>query len=158
MNKQKHNLILATVVETSKSSMFYQSVPTVEENTLIQLARQMLQSYSEFCNSANVECHLIIATGIHIGDTLCQIVDQRKIDVLIMGRRGMGTLKRMFVGSSSKYCTEQAKCSVMIIKKEWPVQEEQKLFEEIVQRNSTCTKDEAKMPKPFTVELLKLAS
>jgi hypothetical protein len=33
-----------------------------------------------------------------------------------MGRRGLGTIERLFMGSNSKYCIEEANCNVIILK------------------------------------------
>jgi hypothetical protein len=33
-----------------------------------------------------------------------------------MGRRGLGKIERVFVGSTSKYCLEHAHCNVLIVK------------------------------------------
>ncbi|ORX80442.1 adenine nucleotide alpha hydrolases-like protein, partial [Anaeromyces robustus] len=37
-------------------------------------------------------------------------------DLLIMGSRGMGSFKKMFVGSVSEYCVNNADCPVLIVK------------------------------------------
>lgn len=55
---------------------------------------------------------------------IVQQAEVKKVDFLIIGRRGMSTLKRIFVGSTSKYCLEHANCSVLVVKGEWGPSEE----------------------------------
>jgi len=58
---------------------------------------------------------LTLGSG-HIGDIICGYVKENKIDFLVMGRRGLGTIERLFMGSNSKYCIEEADCNVIILK------------------------------------------
>ena len=44
----------------------------------------------------------------------------RGADLLIMGRRGLGNVERMFVGSNSTYVVHNAPCSVLVIKSDAP--------------------------------------
>lgn len=48
------------------------------------------------------------------------MVEKLKVDILLLGRRSgvsLGSVRRMILGSNSKYCVENAKCTV-IVKKE----------------------------------------
>ena len=42
----------------------------------------------------------------------------QKVELLVIGRRGLNKVERLFVGSVSKYCAENAKCSVMVVRVE----------------------------------------
>jgi hypothetical protein len=44
------------------------------------------------------------------------VADEVNGDVIILGRRGMSNLDRLFVGSTSSYCAENAPCNVIIMK------------------------------------------
>ncbi|KAL5714298.1 hypothetical protein ACHQM5_016279 [Ranunculus cassubicifolius] len=60
-----------------------------------------------------------IETKIVVGDAkevICQVVEQLKADLLVMGSHSYGPIKRMFLGSVSNYCTNQAQCPVMVVK------------------------------------------
>lgn len=50
------------------------------------------------------------------------MVESEKTDVLIVGNRGMGALKRAFLGSVSDYCVQHASCPVIVVKRP-PVEE-----------------------------------
>ena len=64
---------------------------------------------------------------------ICKAVDQKNVDVLVLGRRGMGTLERIIVGSTSKYCLENASCNVFIAKSLLPAAEIHSTKEYVVQ-------------------------
>ncbi|CAA3021927.1 universal stress PHOS34 [Olea europaea subsp. europaea] len=59
-------------------------------------------------------------TQVLVGDPkekICEAVDQLNADLLVMGFRAFGPLKRMFLGSVSNYCSNHAQCPVVIIKR-----------------------------------------
>lgn len=60
-------------------------------------------------------------------EVICQAIEERHVDLLVVGSRGLGMLKRAFLGSVSDYCAHHAKCPVLIVKppKEFSDQEEQ---------------------------------
>ncbi|MCL7026907.1 hypothetical protein MKW94_003203 [Papaver nudicaule] len=47
---------------------------------------------------------------------ICQAADHMDIDFLVVGSRGLGQIKRAFLGSVSDYCAHHAKCPVLIVK------------------------------------------
>ncbi|GFQ02486.1 universal stress protein a-like protein [Phtheirospermum japonicum] len=49
-------------------------------------------------------------------DRICRAVDEMNIDLLVVGSRGLGQIKRAFLGSVSDYCAHQAKCAVLVVK------------------------------------------
>lgn len=67
--------------------------------------KKLLQGYGRYCKRAKVNFSLLISIG-DPKDVICDAVDKKKIDFLIMGRRGMSKVKRIFLGSVSKYCIE----------------------------------------------------
>jgi len=51
---------------------------------------------------------------------------------LVIGRRGMGKIKRLLVGSTSRYCVEHANCNVMVIKGEWGPSQVHSSLQEVI--------------------------
>jgi len=49
-------------------------------------------------------------------EEICRKVDEIKADLVVMGSRGMGIIKRTLLGSVSDYCIHHLKCPIMIIK------------------------------------------
>ncbi|XP_020243815.1 LOW QUALITY PROTEIN: universal stress protein PHOS34 [Asparagus officinalis] len=69
----------------------------------------------QICKEKNVE----VKTEVVVGDpkvTICEVVDRMKADLLVMGCRAYGPIKRMFLGSVSNYCINHVTCPVVVIK------------------------------------------
>lgn len=49
------------------------------------------------------------------GSTLCHVADERDADVLIIGSRGRGAVKRALLGSVSTYVVNNAPCPVVVV-------------------------------------------
>ena len=61
----------------------------------------------------------MIDSVIEIGDArdgILDVVEKMKADFLVIGSRGMGVLKRSFLGSTSDYCIHHCVCPVIVIK------------------------------------------
>jgi len=81
-------------------------------------ARKILSYFGHKANETGIkDCILLKSNDGSPGPTLCKAVELFGIDQLIVGRRNLGTLKRLFVGSTSKYCVEYAECCVVVVKK-----------------------------------------
>ncbi|KAJ0246697.1 hypothetical protein HA466_0171990 [Hirschfeldia incana] len=48
-------------------------------------------------------------------EMICQAVEQTHTDLLVVGSRGLGMIKRAFLGSVSDYCVQHAQCPVLIV-------------------------------------------
>ncbi len=56
---------------------------------------------------------------VAIGDPAAEIIEvaeKEKADLIVIGSRGLGTIKGVFLGSVSQKVTHHAKCPVMIVK------------------------------------------
>ncbi|KAF1077246.1 universal stress protein [Methanogenium sp. MK-MG] len=56
---------------------------------------------------------------VAIGDPAAEIIEmaeKEKADLIVIGSRGLGTLKGVFMGSVSQKVTHHAKCPVLIVK------------------------------------------
>mmetsp|Transcript_19855 Transcript_19855/g.55803 ORF Transcript_19855/g.55803 Transcript_19855/m.55803 type:complete len:176 (+) Transcript_19855:214-741(+) len=59
---------------------------------------------------------LAISNANHAGEAICDYAKEHHIDHVIMGRRGMSTLQRVVMGSTSKYVMENCNADVTICK------------------------------------------
>ncbi|KAH7655472.1 Universal stress protein A family protein [Dioscorea alata] len=65
------------------------------------------------------ELHVKAKTEVVVGDPkekICETMEKLHADLLVMGSRGFGPIKRMFLGSVSHYCINQVSCPVVVIK------------------------------------------
>jgi nucleotide-binding universal stress UspA family protein len=51
-----------------------------------------------------------------IADAICKYCEETNADLVIIGRRGLGFLKGMLIGSVSEKVARNCKCSIMIVK------------------------------------------
>jgi len=80
-------------------------------------SRHLLHIYSDKCRSLGLKnVRLLHASGSHVGQTICDMVDKKKINHLVIGRRGVSSFQRIFTGSTSKYCVENANAIVTVAK------------------------------------------
>ncbi|KAB1203903.1 Universal stress protein A-like protein [Morella rubra] len=72
-----------------------------------------LQLCSEYTVRVNIETKVVVGDP---KEKICEVVENLHADLLVMGSRAFGPIKRMFLGSVSNYCTNQAQCPVIIVK------------------------------------------
>ncbi|KAJ4873293.1 Adenine nucleotide alpha hydrolases-like superfamily protein [Raphanus sativus] len=77
-------------------------------DAILEHARQI---YAD--RSVNVKTQVVVGDP---KDKICETVENLNADLLVLGSRAYGPIKRMFLGSVSNYCTNHAQCPVVIIK------------------------------------------
>eukprot|EP00030_Apusomonadida_sp_AF-17_P003341 a348319_22.p1 GENE.a348319_22~~a348319_22.p1 ORF type:complete len:296 (+),score=124.42 a348319_22:35-889(+) len=96
----------------------YSLVRQANEATL-RISRATVASYLKNARDLGF-ANVVGLTGLtdHVGEFICKVAADRKVDFLCLGKRGMSALKRVFIGSVSKYVLDHAECSVIIVKGE----------------------------------------
>eukprot|EP01117_Protostelium_nocturnum_P006339 TRINITY_DN2290_c0_g1_i1.p1 TRINITY_DN2290_c0_g1~~TRINITY_DN2290_c0_g1_i1.p1 ORF type:complete len:202 (-),score=67.89 TRINITY_DN2290_c0_g1_i1:54-659(-) len=121
-NRETDKLILMSVVERISAGFtigsFWQpsDIYTAAESEVRKSLTSILQHYGHIAVHEKVDCSLLLGTADHIGEMICEMAEEKKVDFLVMGRRGTSKISRIFVGSSSKYCVEHANCNVLVVK------------------------------------------
>ncbi|GFZ21425.1 adenine nucleotide alpha hydrolases-like superfamily protein [Actinidia rufa] len=80
-------------------------------------AMALLDKAKDICSNYGV---VVAETMTEVGnpkEAICEAVEKHKIQLLILGSHSRGALKRAFLGSVSSYCTQYAKCPVLVVKK-----------------------------------------
>lgn len=135
--KDKDTLYILSVVEDFQSIGMlshglpynvYESAQTLAEKA----AAKLLHFYGRLCQRRGIHHVLLMGVSNNVGEMVCQACEKKKIDFLVVGRRGIGKLKRVLVGSNSKYVMEHAKCNVMVVKGAWGPPEEHSDLQDII--------------------------
>ena len=74
----------------------------------------LMHAYIGFCPQCDYEVKL---TGGKPGESICNVIKHDNIDLVVMGSRGMGSIRRTFVGSVSDYVLHHAHVPVIICPK-----------------------------------------
>lgn len=94
------------------------SIPSINSDTDSKnrvASHELLKDYLKIYQDLNFSCRAIAMKG----EPKVEIVrksNELGADLLIMGNRGMGTFKKIFIGSVSEYCVNHAECPVLIVK------------------------------------------
>uniref|UniRef100_A0A0D6QSJ2 UspA domain-containing protein n=1 Tax=Araucaria cunninghamii TaxID=56994 RepID=A0A0D6QSJ2_ARACU len=81
-----------------------------------QFSEALLARAKDICTQKNVTVDTMAEMG-DPKDTICDVVEKKKIDLLVVGSHGYGMVKRALMGSVSGYCVNHAKCPVLVVRK-----------------------------------------
>ncbi|MCA0972139.1 universal stress protein [Halobacillus litoralis] len=57
-----------------------------------------------------------VLVGDHPGSSICKYAEENDMDLIIIGNRGIGSVKRLFLGSVSNNVVQNATCPVLVMK------------------------------------------
>lgn len=107
-------LMMVVDYDSSVSSWEQVSMSGYVPEELKLAARQYLEEFAEVI-PARVKTHIRVAVG-EAGEQIVQAAEEENTDIIVMGTRGLGTLKGMLLGSVSNYVLKHAPCNVMLVK------------------------------------------
>jgi len=82
-------------------------------------ARKLLLAYRTRIQARGLKNFvLILSLGSHVGQSIVRAAELNNVQSLFIGSRGLGKLKRVLLGSVSKYVVEHAPCNVLVVKSE----------------------------------------
>ncbi|CAN6305083.1 unnamed protein product [Urochloa humidicola] len=78
-------------------------------------ARGLLDGAKRTCLQRGVSAEAVVVEG-EPREALCRAAADMGAGLLVVGSRGLGAIKRAFLGSVSDYCTHHASCPIMVVK------------------------------------------
>lgn len=81
-----------------------------------RITQAIIDHALKICSEKNVKN---VKSEVVIGDAkekVCELVEKLHADLLVMGSHTFGPIKRMFLGSVSNYCANNAQCPVVVVK------------------------------------------
>lgn len=89
----------------------------------LQESSAIIQQYLDLCATNGIKVKIFSTPKSEsIGRTICDLVKEHRPSSVVMGQRGLGTIKRTIYGSVSDYVLHHAKIPVLIV----PPEKEQK--------------------------------
>ncbi|WP_311081364.1 universal stress protein [Paenibacillus polymyxa] len=77
--------------------------------------RHILEPASDYLKDADIPCRMLAGHG-NPASIICEIADQEKVGLIIMGTRGKGLVSEMILGSVSHHVIQHAPCPVLTVK------------------------------------------
>jgi len=104
--------------EPAKDYIGYASTGLIESLLRVEdeRSKKILVHFGSKAKALGIKFTMMKGPNSHAGNLLCKAVENYKIHTLVIGRRTMGGVKRLFLGSTSKYVIENADCTVIVVK------------------------------------------
>lgn len=83
-------------------------------NATIETLKQMLVKYENLCDDKKIARRAILHSGSP-GEAICEMAKENKVDLIILGTRGLNKLRRTFLGSVSDYVIHHSRRAVVVV-------------------------------------------
>ncbi|KAL3898987.1 MAG: hypothetical protein SGCHY_002360 [Lobulomycetales sp.] len=81
-----------------------------------QFSHDLIRTFAKPLMDKNIKVKGVALRG-DAREEIVYKVDDLKADVLVIGSRGMGAMKRVFIGSTSDYAVHHCHCTVIVPRK-----------------------------------------
>lgn len=118
LNAEITVLAVAPAVAQLRAYEVYAEVPNFEEN-IAEGMRKIAQNSLDLAEKIFADNGLSVKTRLEIGDpasVICEIAAEENYDHLVIGSRGLGGFKGMFLGSVSNRVVNCTQANVTIVK------------------------------------------
>ncbi|RQD67502.1 MAG: universal stress protein [Tindallia sp. MSAO_Bac2] len=105
---------LASAEGYSPSPEDLKRLQRMQTNVLDHRKNMMDEAAIEF-EKIGIDVEMIVEEG-HPSHTIARIADDGNYDMVILGSRGLGGLKKIFLGSVSNAVIQETKASVLVVK------------------------------------------
>lgn len=100
--------------------------PVTNANVARQIGDELKGQYEEDMKKIKKEIEedgVIVTTDVIVGEaevnpatTITKYAEAHNMDLIIIGNRGLGNVKKLFLGSVSNNVVQHAKCPVLVVK------------------------------------------
>lgn len=81
-----------------------------------KIAKTVLDPAKKKCAQKEIPFESKVAYGSDPGFDIVKFANKHRFEMIVMGARGLNSLKKIFLGSSSDYVLKKAKIPVLIVK------------------------------------------
>ncbi|CAG5121251.1 unnamed protein product [Candidula unifasciata] len=75
-----------------------------------------LSQFQKKLQNAGIKGNVIRLSGGKPGEVIVKASEEHKVDMIITGTRGLGTIRRTLMGSVSQYVVHHASCPVLVVR------------------------------------------
>ncbi|XP_015764710.1 PREDICTED: universal stress protein A-like protein [Acropora digitifera] len=93
---------------------YYEEWQSLKEKSDKQV-KVLLESFGSKCKDHGLKFKLFKEESNRPGEVICKLAEDESVDLVVIGSRGMGTLRRTFLGSVSDYCVHHNHCSIAVV-------------------------------------------
>ncbi|KAJ3098565.1 hypothetical protein HDU96_011039 [Phlyctochytrium bullatum] len=116
-------LVVARVLSDDECFDLYQESNDDASNNLARAmqkcAEALLEQYASAVKARRPELNdVTVLTDVKVGTAktvICELAKEMNVELIVMGKRGLGPLKRLLLGSVSDYVARHAECPVTVI-------------------------------------------
>jgi len=83
------------------------------DEQLLDANHTRLDALAQTLRDQGIPVETTVARG-HPQDLVCRLAEDQGVDLIVMGSRGLGAFKQLFLGSVSNYVLQHASCPVLI--------------------------------------------
>ncbi|KAI8847141.1 hypothetical protein BC829DRAFT_434025 [Chytridium lagenaria] len=116
-------LIILRVLSDDDCYAIYQIDNDDPENSLKKamqkLAEYLLKSYTSLMDKMDLK-GVTVLTDVKVGNAknvICELAKDMNAQMVVMGKRGLGPVRRLVMGSVSDYVVRHAECPVLVVPK-----------------------------------------
>ena len=82
----------------------------------VEKSQQLIEKFTKKCQAANADFKVLKTESHHSpGQVICDIAEENKADVIVLGQRGLSSFSRALLGSTSDYVLHHAKKTVIVV-------------------------------------------
>lgn len=82
---------------------------------LVDQGRELGKRYLHRCKGTGIRARFMLHIGAKPGEHICRLAKEQQADMIVMGSRGMGRIRRTLLGSVSDFVLHHAGIPVVII-------------------------------------------
>eukprot|EP01135_Chromosphaera_perkinsii_P005528 Nk52_evm77s352 gene=Nk52_evmTU77s352 len=111
--KTKVEAIIATHKEIIRKSISNCGTSNVKGFRVRSNSMTQEASTADACGEISIEAHVLFGDAKQL---LVNFVEENMCDMVVMGSRGLGTVKKTLMGSVSEYCMFHCQCPVIVVR------------------------------------------
>ena len=118
-HRQDDTLILVHIHKIPKCSNFKPEQELKKLEKSIQKSKHITAKYESMCEEREIKCLTVIENdNSSVGNAICEVAAKHDASVIVVGKRGLSTLSRLVLGSTSKYILHHSQTPVIIVSEE----------------------------------------